>query len=122
MSEMRLIVAGAAGRMGRVLVDLISKSPDATLVGALEGAGSAVLGQDAGTLAGCGPVGVPVTSDALTAVAAADGIIDFSTPASPVALAALAAQARIAHVIGTTGLSEADLAAIAAAARHAAIV
>lgn len=119
---MRLIVAGAAGRMGRVLIDLISKSPDATLVGALEGANSAVLGLDAGTLAGCGPVGVPITSDALAAVAVADGIIDFSTPASTVALAALAAQARIAHVIGTTGLSEADLAAIAAAARHAAIV
>lgn len=122
MSEMRLIVAGAAGRMGRVLIDLITKSEDATLVAALEGPESAMLGKDAGTLAGCGPLGVPVTSDALAAVVAADGIIDFSTPKASVALAALAAQARIAHVIGTTGLSEEDLAAIAAAARHAAIV
>ncbi|HTJ01320.1 MAG TPA: 4-hydroxy-tetrahydrodipicolinate reductase, partial [Methylovirgula sp.] len=119
---MRLIVAGAAGRMGRVLIDLIAKTPGSTLVGALEGEASAVLGQDAGTLANCGPLGVPVTSDALAAVVAADGIIDFSTPKSTVALAALAAQARIAHVIGTTGLSEEDLAAISAAARHAAIV
>lgn len=122
MSDMRLIVAGAAGRMGRVLIDLIAKTPGATLVGALEGEGSAALGQDAGTLANCGQLGVPVTSDALAAVVSADGIIDFSTPTSSVALAALAAQARIAHVIGTTGLSDEDLAVISAAARHAAIV
>ncbi len=122
VSDMRLIVAGAAGRMGRVLVDLITKSAGVTLAGALEGAGSDVLGKDAGTLAGCGALGVPISCDALAAVVNADGIIDFSSPKASVELAALAAQARIAHVIGTTGLSDADLKAIEAAARHAAIV
>lgn len=122
MSEMRLIVAGAAGRMGRVLVNLIAESPGVTLAGALEGAANAAQGKDAGVLAGCGALGVPITSDPLAAVVAADGIIDFSTPASSVEIAALAAQARIAHVIGTTGFSADDLRAIEAAARHAAIV
>lgn len=122
MSDLRLIVAGAAGRMGRVLIELIHKSEGVTLAGALESEGSPVLGQDAGTLAGCGPLGVAVACDPLPLVIAADGIIDFSTPRASVKLAALAAQARIAHVIGTTGFAKEDLDAIAAAARHAVIV
>lgn len=122
MSDLRLIVAGAAGRMGRVLIDLIAASEGVTLVGALEGSDSQALGQDAGTLAGCGPLGVAVSSDPLPCVIAADGIIDFSSPRASVELAALAAQARIAHVIGTTGFSGDDLKAIAAAARHAVIM
>ncbi len=122
MRDMRLIVAGAAGRMGRVLIDLIAETEGVTLVGALEGSESRALGQDAGTLAGCGPLGVPVSSDPLNCVIAADGIIDFSSPRASVELAALAAQARIAHIIGTTGFSGDDLKAIEAAARHAVIV
>ncbi len=122
MSDMRLIVAGAAGRMGRALVDLIAETEGVTLVGALEGSESRALGQDAGVLAGCGQLGVAISSDPLACVIAADGIIDFSTPRASVELAALAAQARIAHVIGTTGFSGDDLTAIEAAARHAVIV
>jgi len=122
MSEMRLIVAGAAGRMGRTLIALIATTEGVTLAGALEGESSDALGKDAGTLAGLAPLGVAVTSDALSAVVAADGIIDFSTPKASVELAALAAQARIAHIIGTTGLGPDDLKAIEAAARHAVIV
>ncbi|MHB8886355.1 MAG: 4-hydroxy-tetrahydrodipicolinate reductase [Methylovirgula sp.] len=122
MSDLRLIVAGAAGRMGRVLIDLITHTEGVTLAGALVGGESKFLGQDAGTLAGCGPLGVAVSSDPLGCVIAADGIIDFSSPRASVELAALAAQARIAHVIGTTGFSNDDLKAISAAARHAAIV
>ncbi|TAL82248.1 MAG: 4-hydroxy-tetrahydrodipicolinate reductase [Beijerinckiaceae bacterium] len=122
MSDVRLIVAGAAGRMGRELISLIAASDGVSLAGALEGNGSAALGKDAGSLAGCAPLGVAISSDPLSCVVKADGIIDFSTPRASVELAALAAQARIAHVIGTTGLSSGDLQAIAAAARHAVIV
>jgi 4-hydroxy-tetrahydrodipicolinate reductase len=122
MADMRLIVAGAAGRMGRVLIDLIAASEGVTLVAALEGPASEALGMDAGTLAGRGPLGIAVSSDPLKAVTAADGIIDFSSPRATVDLAALAAQARIAHIIGTTGLSADDSKAIDAAARHAVIV
>jgi 4-hydroxy-tetrahydrodipicolinate reductase len=63
-----------------------------------------------------------VTKDPLPLVAQADAIVDFTTPASTVELAGLAAQARIVHVIGTTGLSAADEAKLEAAARHAALI
>ena len=65
---------------------------------------------------------VPVTDDALTAFAAADGVLDFTAPAATVAFAELAAQARIVHVVGTTGLSEEDFAKLKAASYHARIV
>ena len=122
MSDMRLIVAGAAGRMGCAVIELIARTPGVGLAAALEGPKSPALGQDAGTYAGAGKLGVAISSDALTAALDADGIIDFSTPHASVELAALAAQARIVHVIGTTGLSAGDREKIAAAANHAAIV
>lgn len=122
MGDMRLIVAGAAGRMGRALISLIAATEGVALIGALEGPQSEALGQDAGTLAGCRPLGVKISSDALACVAAADGIIDFTTPRASLELAALAAQARIVHVIGTTGFSAEDEARVAAAAHHAVIV
>jgi 4-hydroxy-tetrahydrodipicolinate reductase len=122
MSDMRLVVAGAAGRMGRVLVEIIRHTPGAHLAAALEQPGSIAIGQDAGLLAGCGQMGVSISGDALTAIANADGILDFTSPRSTVDLAALAAQARIVHVIGTTGLTTSDLAKVEAAARHAVIV
>ena len=122
MPDMRLVVTGAAGRMGQTLVRMIHETPGVTLTGALERANAPQLGQDAGALAGVGPIGVRIGDDPLTTLMHADGVIDFSAPAASVALAGLCAQARIADVIGTTGLSDADLAAIAAAARHAPIV
>jgi 4-hydroxy-tetrahydrodipicolinate reductase len=123
MSDMRLIVNGAGGRMGRTVIRIIEETPGVKLVGALERSGAPNLGQDAGTVAGlASPLGVAITDDPLSLMLEAEGVIDFSTPGSSVEMAALAAQARIAHVIGATGLSEADLAKIAAAARHAPIV
>lgn len=122
MGDLRLIVAGAAGRMGRTLIKTIAETEGVTLAAALEGPRSAALGQDAGLLAGCGANGISVSSDALAAVVAADAILDFTTPKASVELAALAAQARAVHVIGTTGLTPEDLAKIAAAARHAVVV
>jgi 4-hydroxy-tetrahydrodipicolinate reductase len=122
MGDMRLIVAGAAGRVGRALINLIAATNGVTLAGGLEAPQSEALGKDAGTLAGCGPLGVAIGSDALAAVVAADGIIDFTTPRTSLELAALAAQARIVHVIGTTGFSVVELRAIGAAAHHAVIV
>ena len=122
MGDMRLVVMGAGGRMGRALVKAITEADGVTVCAALERAGSPALGKDAGDLAGVGPLSVPVTDDALAAIVNAEGIVDFTAPAATIELAALAAQARIAHIIGTTGLSADDLARIAAAARHAPIV
>jgi len=122
MNEMKLVVVGAGGRMGQSLVRAIHQTEGARLSGAVERPGSPFLGRDAGELAGLGVAGVAITDDPLPVFAAADGVLDFSTPAASVAFAGYAAQARIAHVIGTTGCSAEDDAAIAAAARHAAIV
>ena len=122
MADMRLVVAGAAGRMGRMLVQAIHASEELVLAGALERKGSPALGQDIGTLAGLGPLGISITDDPLSALAHADGVIDFTAPQATLELAAIAAQARIVHVIGTTGLSAEDLKAIDAAGRHAVII
>ncbi|MDR7033758.1 4-hydroxy-tetrahydrodipicolinate reductase [Mesorhizobium sp. BE184] len=120
--DMGLVVVGAAGRMGRTLIQIIQATPGATLVGAIEHAGSPHVGKDAGELAGVGPLGVVISDDPLPAFAKADGVLDFSTPAASVEFAGYAAQARIVHVIGTTGCSDDDNARIAAAGRHATIV
>ena len=122
MSDLRLVVTGAAGRMGRMLVQAIHAAPGVTLSGALEIKGSIALGQDAGLLAGCGKMNVPITDDAANAFRHADGVLDFTVPAASVALVALAAQARIIHVMGTTGLSAADLEKVKEAGRHTAVV
>lgn len=121
-TPMKLVVVGAAGRMGKTLIKLISETEGLVLHAAVERAGSAVLGQDAGELAGLPKLGVAVTDDPLAAFVHADGVIDFTTPASTVEFAALAAQARIVHVIGTTGCLPEHEEKIDAAARHARVV
>src|SRR5271157_2240901 len=122
MAELRIIVAGAAGRMGRMVVRAIHETSELALAGALEREDSPWLGHDPGPLAGCPASGLAIVADPLPLMLDADAIIDFSSPAATIELAALAAQARIADVIGTTGLSEDDLDKIDAAARHAPIV
>ncbi len=122
MSDIRIVVAGAAGRMGRTLVRLISETPGCIVSGALEAKGHPDLGQDAGVLAGLGAIGVVLSDDPLPLIAAAQAVVDFTIPKVSVELAALAAQARIVDVIGATGFSDDDNAKINAAARHAVII
>jgi 4-hydroxy-tetrahydrodipicolinate reductase len=122
MSDMRLVVVGAAGRMGQTLIRTIHSIPGASVAGAIERSGSLSLGKDAGELAGIGTLDVPITDDPLPVFAKADGVLDFSVPAATVEFSGYAAQARIVHVIGTTGCSPEEDARIAAAARHAPIV
>lgn len=121
-TDMGLVVVGAAGRMGQTLIRAIHTMPGARVAGAVERAGSPYLGKDAGELAGIGIINVPIVDDPLPAFAKADGVLDFTAPAATVEFAGYAAQARIVHVIGTTGCSADDNAKIAAAARHATIV
>ena len=120
--DMGLVVVGAAGRMGQTLIRAIHTMPGARVAGAVERRGSPYLGKDAGELAGIGIINVPIVDDPLPAFAKADGVLDFTIPAASVEFAGYAAQARIVHVIGTTGCSADDNAKIAAAARHATIV
>jgi 4-hydroxy-tetrahydrodipicolinate reductase len=122
MSEMGLVVVGAAGRMGRTLIRIIAESEGARLVGAIERTGAAEIGEDSGTLAGLSANGIAISDDPLPLFAKAQGVLDFTIPAASIAFAELAAQARIVHVIGTTGLAAEDNEKIAAAARHAVVV
>ena len=122
MAEMRLIVAGAGGRMGRTLVKAIAEAKGFALAGALEDVRSPLIGWDAGTLAGTPENGVKLVGDAAPLFDKADGIVDFTAPVATVAFAALAAKAGKVHIIGTTGLSAADEAKIKDAARKAVIV
>ncbi|MEA2952236.1 MAG: 4-hydroxy-tetrahydrodipicolinate reductase [Alphaproteobacteria bacterium] len=122
MSEMRLIVAGAGGRMGRTLVKAIAETQGVTLAGALEDARSPLIGQNSGVLAGLEANGIKLAADPKALMGKADGIIDFTVPQATVALAALAAEAGLVHVIGTTGLAAADEAKIKDAAKRAVIV
>jgi 4-hydroxy-tetrahydrodipicolinate reductase len=122
MAEMRLIVAGAGGRMGRTLVKAITEAKGFALAGALEDARSPLIGWDAGTLAGTPENGVKLTGDAAPLMDKADGIIDFTAPVATVAFAALAAKSGKVHIVGTTGLSAADEAKIKDAAKTAVIV
>lgn len=122
MSDLRLVVAGAAGRMGRTLVRVIAETEGVALAGAVDRPGSEALGQDIGALAGIGANGILVGDDLGAAISGADGVIDFTTPAATVANVALAAEAGVLAVIGTTGLSADDHAAIDRAAAKARIV
>ena len=122
MSTIRVTIAGASGRMGRTLIRAVSETHDMRLAFALERPGHTALGADAGVLAGLSSNGIAVTDDSLAALAASDTVLDFTSPAASVPLAELSAQARIVHVIGTTGFCDEDLARLKASARHAVIV
>ena len=117
-----LVVTGASGRMGQTLIRLVQASDRLRLVGCVERPGNPWIGRDVGEAMGGSPAGVKVTDDALEAFAKAQAVVDFTSPAATVEFAALAAQARAVHVIGTTGLEAEHLAKIAAAARHAVII
>jgi 4-hydroxy-tetrahydrodipicolinate reductase len=122
MKPMRLVVRGASGRMGRMLVRAITEHSGCALAGAVERDGSDALGQDAGALAGLPPLGLLIVSDLAEAAREADGIVDFTSPAASRATAAFAAARGLVHVVGTTGLSGDDIAELRRAAATARIV
>ncbi len=122
MAELRVVVAGAGGRMGRTLVRAVLGEAKMRLVGALDRAEAEAQGEDAGLLAGAGTIGVKVGADPLPVLAQTDVLLDFTAPAATLAYSELAAQARIVHVIGTTGLKPKDDEKLKAASRHCRIV
>src|SRR6201995_1214063 len=122
MADMRLIVAGAGGRMGRTLTRVISETQGAVLAGALEAPGSELLGKDAGVLAGLPANGIKLSADLWALSKEADGILDFTVPAATIANVAIAAERGLVHVIGTTGLSSSDDAVIRSVTKRAIVV
>src|SRR6201987_2516063 len=99
MADMRLIVAGAGGRMGRTLIKAIAETKGLALAGAVDAPGSAVIGRDAGGLGGFGKGGIAVATDPAPLLASADGLIDFTIPAASVVLAELTARLGKVHII-----------------------
>lgn len=117
-----IVVTGASGRMGQMLIRMITGSDRARLAGCVEREGHPWIGRDVGECMGGAALGVAVTADPLEVFAKAQAVVDFTSPAASVAFAGLAAQARLVHVIGTTGLEAEHIAAIGRAAHHAVVV
>ncbi len=122
MTSLGLTVVGAAGRMGQSLIQTVHALDGVHLSGAVERPGSEALGKDAGQIAGIEPLGVNIIDDPLAAFVKSDGVLDFTSPQSSVGFADICAQARIVHVIGTTGFGSDEEDRLGAAARHAVIV
>ncbi len=117
-----IVITGASGRMGQMLIKTVVESEKAKLVGCVERTGHEWVGQDIGVAMGGAEIGVIVTDDALEAFAKAQAVIDFTAPDATVEFAGLCAQARAVHVIGTTGMTDDHLSKLGPAARHAVIV
>ncbi len=123
MTDLRIVViAGAAGRMGQALLKAVLATKGLKVSGALERADSPAIGKDVGTLAGIEPLDVLVTDDIGKALDGAEILLDFTTPATSVALAGEAARRGLIHVIGTTGCSAEDEKALRAAANDGAVI
>lgn len=121
MAVVAIAIAGASGRMGRMLVEAVLASDDCTLVGALDRPGSAALGEDAGAFLGR-TTGVTITSDLHGALAGAQVLIDFTRPEGTLAHLAACRELGVRMVVGTTGFTPAQKAEIADAAQRLAIV
>lgn len=117
----RIAVAGAAGRMGKALIQAVVSSPDATLAGATVRPDSSLIGADAGELAGVGKLGVSLSGDLSAVVDQFDVLIDFTTIELTLANAEVCGQAGKAMVIGTTGFSDEQKELLNRAAENTAI-
>ena len=120
-AQRRVAVAGASGRMGRMLIEAICASDDCLLAGALDLAGSPAVGQDAAAFLGRAS-GVAITADLRAGLQNADVLIDFTRPEGTLAHAAICAELGVQMVIGTTGFTDAQKAELDAAARRVAMV
>ncbi len=119
--RLRIAIAGASGRMGRMLVEAVVAAPDCQLVGALDIATSPALGQDAGAYAGL-HTGALITSDLGAGLRDAQVLIDFTRPEGTLAHLAVCRALGVKAVIGTTGFSPAQKAEVTAHAQHIALM
>jgi 4-hydroxy-tetrahydrodipicolinate reductase len=115
MSDLRVAIAGAGGRMGAANVRAVSATPGLVVHSAFDRPGSPAIGRDAGELAGIGANGIVVGDDVEAALQGAEAIIDFTAPTVSVMLAEQAAARGLVHIVGTTGCSKDEDWAIAKA-------
>ena len=120
-SPLRIAIAGASGRMGRMLIEAVLNAPDCELAGALDISGNPALGMDAGAFLGRS-TGVIITSDVAAGLAQAQVLIDFTRPEGTLAHLRVCQQLGVKMVIGTTGFGDADKAQLAQAAQSLAMV
>jgi 4-hydroxy-tetrahydrodipicolinate reductase len=117
MADFKIAIAGAGGRMGAANIRAVTATEGIAVAAAFDRIGTPVIGKDAGEVAGIEPLGVPILDHLEVALAAAQGVIDFTAPASSVTLAKKAAERGLVHILGTTGLSAEDESAIRQAAK-----
>jgi 4-hydroxy-tetrahydrodipicolinate reductase len=117
----RVAIAGASGRMGRMLIEAVQNAPDCTLAGALAHAGNPLIGQDAAAWLGHAS-GVKITDDLAIGLADAQVLIDFTRPEGTLTHLAACRERGIPLVIGTTGFSEAQKTQIAQGAQEVGVV
>ncbi len=122
MENLKLAIAGAAGRMGRAVIRQALATPGVTIVGGFERPDDGAVGADIGPLAGLDALGVIVEDGAAGALRHADALIDFTAPSASLENAGLAADAHVAHILGTTGFTSAEEAEIERLAERAVIV
>ena len=122
MKKIKVVVTGAAGRMGQTIIKKVLRDKGLKLVGALEISGHKNLGQDIGKILKTKNLGIKISDNIINLFANTDAVIDFTLPNATVDHAKYAAQARIVHVIGTTGLSSSQLKKIEYASKHATII
>lgn len=120
--ELAIAVTGCSGRMGQMLIRAIDERADCRLAGVTERDGHDWVGRDLGEAMGGAPRGITVSDDPLEVFVHARAVLDFTLPDPTVEHSVLAAQARLVHVIGTTGFEETHLEKLAAAARHATVI
>ncbi len=121
MSAFKVAIAGANGRMGRVLIEAISRHPDAVLSGALEHSASEVIGLDAGFAIGI-PTGIKISDDLDAVLSASDLLIDFTRPEPTLHHLNKCVEHKVNMVIGTTGFDDKGKAAIQTASEHIGVV
>jgi 4-hydroxy-tetrahydrodipicolinate reductase len=122
MAPLKIAITGVSGHMGRMLVETIDAASSAVVTAAVERPGHGWVGRDLGEVMGGSPRRLTVTADVKQALKDAEALIDFTAPVATVGFAKAAAEAGAIHVIGTTGMTEEDIAALDAPAERAVIV
>ena len=122
MKKIRIVVTGVAGRMGAQIAKRVLKDKSLTLYGAIERSGHKTIGKDLGQLLKTKKLNIEITDNLIPLFAKTDAVIDFTTPEASLIHSKYAAQARIVHVIGTTGFNKSQLKKIKLAAQHATII
>tara|TARA_B110001454_G_scaffold219154_1_gene250464 strand:- start:9684 stop:10490 length:807 start_codon:yes stop_codon:yes gene_type:complete len=122
MKVIKVVVTGSTGRMGQMLIKQVLTDKKLKLIGALEKSGHKKIGSDVGLVVGKKKIGIKISDDIISLFSKTEAVIDFSLPEATIEHSKYAAQARIVHIIGTTGFNSSQLRKIQLASQHATII